>query len=64
MTRSEFVRHARKTLGLSQEKFAEALYVARESVTRWENGRPVTERSVAQIRGLLAQKQLAHGETK
>jgi transcriptional regulator with XRE-family HTH domain len=52
--RNNFVRQARQQLGMTQERFAEALYIARETITRYENGARVSERSIAQIRELLA----------
>jgi transcriptional regulator with XRE-family HTH domain len=50
----EFVRSARKQLRMTQENFAEALYLARETVARYETGaRKVSEKSIAQIYDLL-----------
>ena len=49
-----FVRHARQRLAMTQEEFAEALFMARESISRYENGARVPERTVAQIQALLA----------
>jgi transcriptional regulator with XRE-family HTH domain len=56
MNKNEFVRDARRKLGMTQERFAEELYVARETITRYENGARVSERSMAQICDLLAKR--------
>ena len=50
------IREARKSLGLTQEEFAERLGVTFASVNRWENGRAIPQRSrVMAIQELLVQ---------
>jgi DNA-binding XRE family transcriptional regulator len=56
--RCEFVRQARWHLNMTQQELADVLYVARETITRYENGARVPERSLMQIHGLLAKVQL------
>jgi ribosome-binding protein aMBF1 (putative translation factor) len=57
MDRNEFVRNARKTPGLSQEGLADAMWVARETITRHERpGKTVPDRSIMQITELLERK--------
>ena len=36
---SEYIRHIRRQLGMTQEEFAHALGITVGTVNRWENGR-------------------------
>jgi putative transcriptional regulator len=36
---SEFIRHLRRQLGMTQEEFAHSLGITVGTVNRWENGR-------------------------
>jgi DNA-binding transcriptional regulator YiaG len=60
MTDNHYVREARRQLKLSQEAFAERLFIARETVCRYERGTPVPLRKVLAIQELL-QRELRHG---
>jgi DNA-binding XRE family transcriptional regulator len=54
--RNEYVRQVRRCLSLTQEEFAALLYVARETIARYETGAPVSDRSIAQMRDLVARQ--------
>lgn len=38
METKDMILNLRKDLGLSQDEFAEKLFVTRQAVSRWENG--------------------------
>lgn len=46
---NERIRELRKALDLTMEKFGEAIGVKKASVSRWENGDPITERMIISI---------------
>ena len=54
MTDNHYVRAARQRLKLSQEEFAERLFLDRRTIWRYEKGETVPERKVLQIAKLLA----------
>jgi len=49
----EYVRDARRKLKVSQEKFAEMLFIERRTIWRYENGSPVPLRKILAIQHLL-----------
>lgn len=46
---NERIKELRRTLGLTLERFGAAIGVKKASVSRWENGDPVTERMIKSI---------------
>ena len=51
---NKYVKAARLQLKLTQEQFAERLFIARETITRYETGvRPVPVRKMLAIQNLL-----------
>ena len=41
METKDMILNLRKDLGLSQDEFAEKLFVTRQAVSRWENGETI-----------------------
>ena len=49
MKTKEAILQLRKSLGLSQEEFADKLFVTRQAVSRWENGETVPNSDTLQL---------------
>lgn len=53
------VSRVRKELGLSQAEFAEAMGVSQGTVSRWEAGKNVQERTLFAVRWFADQRKMA-----